>query len=198
MYQTIAANGFQMPLRAIRSVTDSEGKALSRYPFQLKQTIDARYMHLLQYNLQEVARSGTARSIYQTLPASMNVAGKTGTSNEQRDSWFAGFAANRLAVVWLGRDDNQPLPFTGSGGALRVWRQYMASAPLESFSPAKPNGVEYVWLDPVSGKLSSAGCEGAQQIPFIDGTAPIDHAACYTETPTNSEASPVDWLKRWF
>jgi penicillin-binding protein 1B len=198
MYQTIAANGFQMPLRAIRSVTDSEGKALSRYPFQLKQTIDARYMHLLQYNLQEVARSGTARSIYQSLPASMNVAGKTGTSNEQRDSWFAGFAANRLAVVWLGRDDNQPLPFTGSGGALRVWRQYMASAPLESFSPAKPNGVEYVWIDPVSGKLSSAGCEGAQQIPFINGTAPTEHAACYTETPTNSEASPVDWLKRWF
>ena len=98
-----------MPLRAIRLVTDSSGQALSRYPFQLEQTIDGKTIHLLQYILQETARVGTARSIYYSIPDSVNIAGKTGTSDQQRDSWFAGFAGNRLAVTWLGLDDNQRL-----------------------------------------------------------------------------------------
>ena len=98
MYQTIAANGFQMPLRSIRMVTDNAGQELSSYPFQLKQTISSNSIHLLQYMMQETARSGTARSIYQHLPANINAAGKTGTSDQQRDSWFAGFTGNRLAI----------------------------------------------------------------------------------------------------
>lgn len=60
--------------------------------------------------MQEVAREGTARYVYSQLPSNTNVLGKTGTSNDQRDSWFAGFTGNRLAVVWVGRDDNEPLP----------------------------------------------------------------------------------------
>ena len=80
--------------------------------------------------MQEVTRQGTAASIYRSLPAHINVAGKTGTSDDQRDSWFAGFSHNRLAVVWLGQDDNSPLPFTGSGGALRAWTRFMDKQPL--------------------------------------------------------------------
>jgi penicillin-binding protein 1B len=93
MYQTIAANGFQIPLRAIRMVADSEGNELSRYPFQVKQTVSSESVHLLQYAMQEVAREGTARSVYNQLPSNLNVAGKTGTSNDQRDSWFGGCLA---------------------------------------------------------------------------------------------------------
>jgi penicillin-binding protein 1B len=155
MYQTIAANGFQMPPRAIRSVTDSEGQELSSYPFQLKQTVNSEAVFLLQTAMQDVARSGTARSIYQSLPADITVAGKTGTSNDQRDSWFAGFSGNRLAVVWLGLDDNTPLPFTGSGGALRAWTQFMASQPLQSFDALTPENVEWIWVDKDSGRLSA-------------------------------------------
>jgi penicillin-binding protein 1B len=200
MYQTIAANGFQIPPRAIRTVTDTHGKALSRYPFQLEQTVNASEMHLLQFMLQEVTHNGTARSIYQQLPASINVAGKTGTSDDQRDSWFAGFSGNRLAVVWLGLDDNTSLPFTGAGGALRAWTAFMASEPLQSFNVTTPEGIEYLWVDPQSDLLSAEHCEGAQQVPFIKGTGPTEAGPCAEKH--DGQADPVtrsiDWLKRWF
>jgi penicillin-binding protein 1B len=197
MYQTIAANGFQMPLRAIRMVTDSTGKELSRYPFQLKQTLQPDSIHLLQYALQETARMGTARSIYQRLPAEMNVAGKTGTSNDQRDSWFAGFSGNRLAVTWLGLDDNSPLPVTGSSGALKAWTNYMEKEHLESFNALPPDNVAYEWINAQSGLLSNQGCENAIQMPFILGTAPTQTDGC-AGTLSNSISNSFNWLKQWF
>jgi len=198
MYQTIAANGFQMPLRAIRMVTDSAGNELSRYPFHLKQTIDANAIHLLHYALQETARMGTARSIYHTLPMDINVAGKTGTSNDQRDSWFAGFSGNRLAVTWLGRDDNAPLPFTGSGGALKAWINYMASEPLESFNSATPDRIEYHWVNATSGLLSNSNCPDAIQVPFIIGTQPTKSDGCAGNTNSDPVSRSLDWIKQWF
>ncbi len=198
MYQTIAANGFQIPLRAIRLVTDNKGQELSRYPFQLEQTIEPKAVHLLQYALQEVAQIGTARSIYKQLPSHINIAGKTGTSNEQRDSWFAGFTANRLAVVWLGRDDNTPLPFTGSGGALQAWISYMKSETLESFVAAVPEGIEYHWIDQQSGLLSAQSCDNVQQIPFVTGTEPTNTTACAFRNTSNPVSKSADWIKQWF
>ena len=120
MYQTIAANGFLMPMRAIRSVTDKHGRELSRYPFKVEQVINSQSIYQLQYAMQQVVKVGTGRYANSKVSSQMGLAGKTGTTNDQRDSWFAGFAGNKLAVVWLGRDDNKPLPFTGSTGALRV------------------------------------------------------------------------------
>ncbi|PHS26799.1 MAG: penicillin-binding protein 1B [Methylophaga sp.] len=199
MYQTIAANGFQMPLRTIRLVTDSVGEELSRYPFKLKQTISSNSIHLLQYSLQEVTRVGTARSIYWQLPEHINVAGKTGTSDDQRDSWFAGFTGNRLAVVWLGRDDNAPLPFTGSGGALRVWTSYMTTETLDSFTSVAPEGIEYLWIDQESGELSAETCLNAQQLPFLLGTGPTLSVDCIGQNKEVSPSPPFGgWMNNWF
>ena len=197
MYQTIAANGFQMPLRSIRMVTDNAGQELSSYPFQLKQTISSNSIHLLQYMMQETARIGTARSIYQHLPANINIAGKTGTSDQQRDSWFAGFTGNRLAIVWLGQDDNASLPFTGSSGALQAWIAYMATETLEPFVAASPEGIEYLWIDQSSGQLSAEHCAGAQQIPFLLGTGPtlaVDCVGQYNDPVSQS----INWVKQLF
>ena len=200
MYQTIAANGFQMPLRAIRTVTDSQGKALSSYPFQLKQTVNSADTYLLQTAMQEVTHTRTARSIYQQLPASINVAGKTGTSDEQRDSWFAGFSGNRLAVVWLGLDNNAPLPFTGSGGALKVWKQFMSTQALQSFSAPQPEEVDWVWVDKDSGKLSAEQCEGARQLPFLSGSEPQLAENCVAKPGQQRDpvSRSIDWIKDWF
>lgn len=201
MYQTIAAGGFQIPPRTIRTVTDSAGQPLSSYPFQLQQSIDEKAMFLLQYNLQQVTRSGTARSVYQQLPVSINTAGKTGTSDQQRDSWFAGFTGNRLAVVWLGLDDNSPMPITGSSGALRAWTGFIAQEPLQSYETAMPEGVEMLWIDPSSGKLAGGLCENAIQIPFITGTQPTETAACATPEETfieNPIKRSIDWVKDIF
>jgi len=61
------------------------------------------------------------------------LAGKTGTTNDTRDSWFSGFTDRLLTVVWLGRDDNKPTNLTGSSGALRVWADIMAAKGFDSF-----------------------------------------------------------------
>jgi penicillin-binding protein 1B len=198
MYQTMASNGFQMPLRAIRQVTDSLGQELSRYPFELEQTIDTNTIHLLQYMLQEVTRTGTARSIYSRLPADINVAGKTGTSDLQRDSWFAGFAGNRLAVVWLGLDNNEPVPFTGSSGALRAWTDYMANETLDPFIAPAPEKIEYLWIDQQTGKLADARCPEAQQLPFIIGNSPTEQADCGYGLTDDPLPIIENWMKRWF
>lgn len=198
LYQTIAANGFQIPLRAIRMVTDSLGNELSRYPYEVRQTVSPESMHLLQYALHEVTREGTARSIHAQLP-SLNAAGKTGTSNDQRDSWFAGFTGNRLAVIWLGKDDNSPLPFTGSGGALKVWVDLMKKEKPESYSAPAPEGVEYLWIDQETGYLSDERCLGAVPVPFLKGTKPEYRVDCGADPVQNTPAAnPLDWFRRWF
>ncbi|GGK85358.1 penicillin-binding protein 1B [Amphritea balenae] len=194
LYQTIAGNGFQVPMRAIRMVTDSQNEELSRYSFSIQQTVAAGPVHLIQYAMQEVVREGTARSVYSALPEDLNVAGKTGTTNEQRDSWFAGFAGDRLAVVWLGLDDNKPLPLTGSSGALKVWTEFMRQAKPQSFMAERPSSIQYHWVDDVSGLLSGEHCEGARQLPFIEGTAPQQSSGCGDAVVGN----PIDWFKRWF
>lgn len=202
IYQTIAANGFRMPLRAIRRVTDAQNAELSRYPFKLEQISDPGAVHLLHYALQAVAREGTARSLYQTLPSELNVSGKTGTSDQQRDSWFAGFTGNRLAVVWVGRDNNSTLPFTGSGGALKVWTELMRQERPEPYITLKPDNVEYSWVDPVRGVLTDPECSGARSVPFVRGSEPRQHLSCSgqlrSQKPAKSGDDILDWFKTWF
>ncbi len=201
MYQTIAAGGFQIPPRAIRSVSDADGNALSRYPFKLKQTIAAEPVFLLQTAMQEVMRNGTGRYATSQLPAGIRVAGKTGTSDEQRDSWFAGYSANRLAVVWLGHDNNQSLPFTGSSGALPVWTRYMDSESLLSLNNIPPGNIEYAWVNQQTGRLSDQRCDNVRQLPFMQGSVPVEQADC-VNTIEQRDNDPVqrsiDWIRGWF
>ncbi|NVK39620.1 MAG: penicillin-binding protein 1B [Oceanospirillaceae bacterium] len=194
IYQTLAANGFQTPLRAIRMVTDADGQELSRYPFKVRQTVPVELVHLIQYAMQEVVREGTARYAYSQLPADLNIAGKTGTSNNQRDSWFAGFTGNRLAVVWLGRDDNAPMPITGSSGALRVWTDFMRREHPQPYLATRPDDIEYVWVDDATGLRSGQYCDGARQLPFLVGTAPQQGIDC----GGNPVQQSVDWFRNWF
>ncbi|MFP3498590.1 penicillin-binding transpeptidase domain-containing protein, partial [Pseudomonas sp. SIMBA_059] len=77
MYQTIANGGFNTPMRGIRSVLTAEGEPLKRYPFQIQQTFDPGAIYLVQNAMQRVMREGTGRSVYNTLPRSLTLAGKT-------------------------------------------------------------------------------------------------------------------------
>jgi len=188
MFQTIASHGFSSPLGAIRDVTDADGKPLSRYSFEVEQRFSQEAIFLLQYAMQAVMREGTGQSVYQSLPISMNVAGKTGTSNDQRDSWFAGFTGDKLAVVWLGRDDNTTTPLTGATGALAVWREMMANVSLQPLDLVPPEGIRYEWVDIATRKRVESTCTNARQIPFISGSEPQEAGDC---------AQP-NAIKRWF
>ena len=98
MYQTLANGGFNTPMRGIRSVLTAEGEPLKRYPFQIQQRFDPGSIYLVQNAMQRVMREGTGRSVYSVLPSSLNLAGKTGTSNDSRDSWFAGFSLSLIHI----------------------------------------------------------------------------------------------------
>lgn len=178
MYQSIAGNGFRVPLRTIRDVTTSDNHSLSRYPYQVQQAADPRAVHLVQYAMQEVVREGTAKTAYDYLPPQLGAAGKTGTTDDSRDSWFAGFTGDYLAVAWVGRDDNEPTRFTGATGALRVWTNFMARLPQHSLDPVVPAGVTYYWVDDKTGKLTDQGCPDARYVPFIDGSQPQARDDC--------------------
>ncbi|EIK93198.1 penicillin-binding protein 1B [Pseudomonas sp. M47T1] len=194
MYQTIANGGFNTPMRGIRSVLTSDGQPLKRYPFQVQQRFDPGSIYLIQNAMQRVMREGTGRSVYNVLPSSLNLAGKTGTSNDSRDSWFAGFSQDVLAVVWIGRDDNGKTPFTGATGALQVWTSFMKKAdPLPLDTPV-PDNVTQAWIDPHTGQGSDANCPGAVQMPYIRGSEPAAGPACGSPAPADSV---MDWVKGW-
>ncbi|MDD5036308.1 MAG: penicillin-binding protein 1B [Methylococcaceae bacterium] len=178
MYQTLASDGFVTPLKAIQSVVSQDGKPLHRYGLNVKQSVDPGAVYLLDTVLQEVARSGTAKSVYSYLPADFNVAGKTGTTNDLRDSWFAGFTGDYLGVVWIGRDDNQPAKLTGAQGALQVWGSTMGKISHEPLQLDPPENVEMVWIDRGKGLRTGEGCEGATRYPFIQGSAPAGFSDC--------------------
>ncbi|MCW8962592.1 MAG: penicillin-binding protein 1B, partial [Gammaproteobacteria bacterium] len=181
MYQTLAANGFQTPVRAIRDVLDADNTALQRYPIRLDQVLDPAVAYLTNASLIEVMRNGTGRSFYWQFPKSMVVAGKTGTTNELRDSWFAGFSNDKLGVVWVGNDDNKPVKLTGSNGALRVWTDMMKQAGIQSLRLTPPDNIEFSWIEQSTGLLSAQGCEDAVQFPFIRGSAPTEESSCITD-----------------
>ncbi|HSX52437.1 MAG TPA: penicillin-binding protein 1B [Cellvibrio sp.] len=178
MYHTIAAEGVYTPLHAIREVLAADGKPLKRYPLELEQRFSSEATFQLQYAMQRTLREGTGRSAYNQIPSSIDLAGKTGTTNDQRDSWFAGFSGEHLAVVWLGRDDNSATPLSGAGGALQVWSDFMKQVPTRSLEQTPPVGVSFDWLDATTGKLSAETCEGAVWLPLRDDFRPLESVDC--------------------
>jgi penicillin-binding protein 1B len=195
MYQTIASGGFNTPLRGIRSVLTAEGEPLKRYPFQIQQRFDPGSIYLLQNAMQRVMREGTGKSVYNVLPSSLNLAGKSGTTNDSRDSWFAGFSQDLLAVVWMGRDDNGKTPFTGATGALQVWTSFMKKADPLPLDMAMPDNVVQAWVNASTGQGTDASCPGAVQMPYIRGSEPQPGPTC--GGPTAPADSVMDWVKGW-
>ena len=123
-------------------------------------------------------RSGTGRSAYGSLPESLNLAGKSGTTNDTRDSWFAGYSGNHVAVVWLGLDDNKVTGLTGSSGALPVWTNVMKQLRQEPVNLRQTDNVQWQWIDSASGDLSAEGCDGALYIPLLRQTVPRRATVC--------------------
>jgi penicillin-binding protein 1B len=194
MYQAIGSGGFRAPLRAIREVLTAAGEPLQHYELSVEQVIDPGPAYLLTDALQGVVREGTARDLAYFLSPDLNPAGKTGTTDDFRDSWFAGYTGDRVAVVWVGYDDNRPTAFTGASGAMPVWGELMARLHPEPLAPPLPENVERLWIDPGTGLRADRKCSDAVEIPFIRGSAPVDFAPCASSTGTSIKS----WLRRLF
>lgn len=181
IYQTLASGGFYSPLRAIRSVHTPQGRKLERYALTVKQRIPPGPVYLLNKTLQAVVQEGTAQSLKHILPDPLYAAGKTGTTDDLRDSWFAGFTGNRLAVVWVGRDDNASSSLTGASGALQIWGDVMRRISNQPLQLPLPDTVEWVVIDPDTGMMTDPDCEYAVTVPYIKGSAPQEQVPCRTD-----------------
>ncbi len=195
VYQTLASGGFRAPLRTIFAVLTAAGSPLRRYPLAVEQAADPGSMYLLNFALQEVVRTGTASALYRTFPAELGIAGKTGTTDDHRDSWFAGYTGNYLAVVWVGRDDNGPTGLTGASGAMRVWANLMRSLDVEPVEMPVPENVVSVSVDTRHGAVAGRGCDGARALPFIRDSAPARVAPCAALSA--EDARPRARRHRW-
>ena len=177
MYQTLSADGFYTPLQTISAVVDASGKLLKHYPLAIEKRFDATTIYLLRYALQAVTHEGTGKALQWLLP-DFAVAGKTGTSNNLRDSWFAGFSGDLQAVVWMGRDDNESTGLTGSSGALRVWADIVKQRSLLPLQNIPPKNIVISWVDRDSGVGSQDTCSNTIPLPFIKGSEPLQEIKC--------------------
>jgi penicillin-binding protein 1B len=193
MYLTLAAGGFRLHLRGIHAVTDKDGKALASYPLSVEQKLDPGAVFLTNTALQEVARNGTARALGRVLPG-LNVAGKTGTTNDSRDSWFAGFTGNTVAAVWVGLDDNGQTGLYGASGAMRIWTDLIGRLPAVPLTLSEPPGIH--WVQAPSGPwLPAAQCPGGFGMPVLNGGAPTGSASCDGALPPLERKDDDSW--RW-
>ncbi|MGB2680508.1 MAG: penicillin-binding protein 1B [Candidatus Competibacter sp.] len=188
IYEGIASGGFRIPLRAIREVTNAAGQSLQRYSLTVEKAVDAGPAYLVTNAMQHVVKAGTASPMKSRISPDLKIAGKTGTTDDYRDSWFAGFSGDRLTVVWLGRDDNKPTGLSGASGALRVWMDLMAGLKLEPLDAPPPEGVEQVWVDPRKGLRLGQGCRIGQPIPFLAGSGPQGYGSCGSPAPARRVA----------
>ena len=114
-------------------------------------------------------------------------AGKTGTSNDSRDSWYAGIDGREVAITWLGRDDNKPMKLTGSSGALRVYADYLSLRIPETYQLPWPNDVITAGFDLENNKTLEPNCRGKVQLPIWDKSAQYK-AEC------DRKNTPAAWL----
>ncbi|MHB9020453.1 MAG: penicillin-binding protein 1B [Halothiobacillus sp.] len=187
IYQTLSSDGFYSPLRAIRTVVDASGRPLSRYPLTVTQVADPNALYLLQYAMQNVVANGTAASLNKTIPPSVGVAGKTGTTNDSRDAWFAGFTGNRVGVVWVGRDDDKPTSLTGASGALPIWAAAFKNLYNKPRDMTPPKGITFANVDVQQQARVPSQCPGVL-MPFISGFAPRTVIDCQANTNTPNNA----------
>lgn len=172
LYQTIANKGQHLPLATLAAVTSAKGAVLYQRKAQPQQRVRADSTYLLQYAMQQATQSGTASALSQQFPG-VRFAGKTGTSSDYRDSWFSGFDHETSLVVWLGRDDNQPIQLTGGSGALPVFSEYFRLQTANSLFRAVPPTVTKVLISRISGQAVKETCVNVLLLPVISVEMPV-------------------------
>ena len=177
-YQYLAADGHPMALYAVSAVIDAAGRPLARHAEQPSPGDLVSASRLVTFALQQTARAGTAAALQGLGLGKLEPAGKTGTSNDQRDSWFAGYTGAHLAIVWLGADDNRQTGLYGSTGAMRIWAALFTKLPTEPLRLPLGDDPVLAWVDPSQQSLTEPECPGARQLPFARGFAPAGLGGC--------------------
>jgi penicillin-binding protein 1B len=196
LFNGLANGGFRNPLRAVRAVVSLDGKPLKAFPLEVTQVASPEAMYQLDRMLVLVMDHGTGRAARAVLPADLVVAGKSGTSSDYRDSWFAGFSGTHLAVVWIGYDDDQPTGLTGSAGALPVWAHIMAGVGSGSWNTPMPESLAEVHIEYPTGLRVVPGCSQDIVAVAVPGGAVLP-ARPGCGFPDESSPGLLDRAQQW-
>lgn len=188
MYQTLTNSGRKAELSALRSVVDLEGNVLFQSLPRSSQTVDQQAAWLTTYAMKRGVLEGTGRYLNSQFGWAA-LAGKTGTSNDTRDSWFVGVDGREVTTIWLGRDDNKPTKLTGSSGALRVYAEYLKHRIPEKLTLPWPQGVSTVgFLKSAQGNLQ-LDCRNEFKLPVWDVDGNFKQQC---------DNQPAQWIKKLF
>lgn len=185
VYQTLADEGRYRKLTSITAVLDSQNQALDVSRAPSSQAIAPATDYLVQYAMNHVVRSGTAKRLGAAFPG-VRLAGKTGTSNDSRDSWFAGFDERNVAAIWVGQDDNSKTGLYGSSGAMAVYQAFLQQRPPLSLRMIPVNGVINGYFDRTTGMAKQGNCDNIIGLPALE--------ASYR--PAENCGEPLSWWQK--
>ncbi len=189
MYQTLTNSGKRAKLTALRSVMDMEGNVLYQSLPRSSRAVDEQAAWLTTYAMKQGVAQGTGRFL-QSQFGWAALAGKTGTSNDNRDSWFVGVDGREVTTIWLGRDDNKPVNLTGSSGALRVYAEYLKQRIPERLELPWPREITTLGFKPTSDGGLEMNCRSDYKLPIWDKTGQIKQQC---EKKSNWLNSIFDW-----
>jgi len=174
LYQVLASGGFRSHLSVIREVLTKHGKPLQKSDIRVNRVVKPEFAIMLNSMLRTVVNSGTAQGLKPVFREKLLLAGKTGTTNNLRDSWFAGFGSNYLGVVWVGKDDNGSTGLTGASGAMRVWGDIMQHVALEPVASTPLPGIKWITV-----KSFEGDCSDGNEIAFLQHQQPDQRRLCH-------------------
>ncbi|HDU8576709.1 MULTISPECIES: penicillin-binding protein 1B [unclassified Vibrio] len=189
MYQTLTNSGKRAKLTALRSVMDMEGNVLYQSLPRSSRAVDEQAAWLTTYAMKQGVAQGTGRFL-QSQFGWAALAGKTGTSNDNRDSWFVGVDGREVTTIWLGRDDNKSVHLTGSSGALRVYAEYLKQRIPERLELPWPREITTLGFKPTSDGGLEMNCRSDYKLPVWDKTGQIKQQC---EKKSNWLNSLFDW-----
>lgn len=194
IYNSLANGGFHTPLRAVRAVVDEKGEPLKAFPLEVTPVADPLAVYQVDRMMVEVMQRGTGASARAKL-GDLVVAGKSGTSSDYRDSWFAGFSGSHVTVAWMGYDDNEPTRYSGSTGALSIWSDIMAGIETTSWNQPLPEGLHETQIEFLTGLGVNEGCasNGMSVAVPTDAEIPLRDGCKSTDSSIAARAS--NWLR---
>lgn len=160
LYQTIANQGGRIELTTVDTIADRQGNIIYQHDKTAKQVVPQEAAFQTLFAMQQTVERGTARSL-QNDYADLRLAGKTGTTNDARDTWFVGIDGKNISTVWLGRDDNGETKLTGASGALQIYKDYLSHTYIEKLNLNKPANMKWVGIT----QHGSWDCDSNRVIP---------------------------------
>jgi penicillin-binding protein 1B len=198
-YATLANGGIRPHIRTFEDVVDPAAGTLERQPIEFERVLDGGTAYLVTSLLEGVVDRGTGSAL-RRLGLVGPIAGKTGTSNEERDAWFVGYTPELVAVVWVGFDEPRSLGIAAAGIALPVWARFLDEATGGRVRGAflRPPDVEEIEIEPASGAVALAGCPNRRTEYFLAGTAPATTCPGWSEPWRGDEPGAPGLLERIF